>query len=86
MIANQLAGFEVMREAEGLDIFLQARRNVFLVPPKRIRLYFGAEGGKQILNLLQLLTSTRSSTTSAIATIIGRVVCEDAMEQKDDFL
>ena len=78
-----------MRKAQRLYVFLKTRRNVLLVPPEAIPFDFGSDRSKELLNLLELLASSRCGACSArgIVLVSGRdFVCDYAMKEKYDFL
>ena len=90
VIGDKVAGLQVVCEAESLDIFLQARRNVLVVLPKHITLYLTAEGCEEVLNLSQLLMGTRSSMKCSRSVVLvgfgGDIICHETMKEKYDFL
>ena len=90
VIGDKVARLQVVCEAESLDIFLQARRNVLVVLPKHITLYLTAEGCEEVLNLSQLLMGTRSSMKCSRSVVLvgfgGDIICHETMKEKYDFL
>lgn len=79
--------FEVVGEAQSLDVFLQSRRNIPLVSSERIAGQLWADACKQGLDFFQFGFGTRSSATPECAIIgFSGILCHGAMKEKYDLL
>lgn len=79
--ADQGVVGQVMREAEGLDVFLKARRYDPLVPPELVALQIRSHFREESLDLHKLRVRDLNNFLASLGPL-----GHDAVEEKDEFL
>lgn len=74
--------FEIVREAEGFDVFLEARGDLALVPPEAIALQLGLEACKDMLYFAQLLSTACRGAQGDSVVGVGRFFQNHTVEEK----